>query len=111
MSKAFDTRTVEYAYVASVRVDPNRLTVPGNAGATVDQLGNPITPVPDVYKHLVSVQYELKDADRALLGHRTVTHEVNSTGHDSVETHTTATSAALPAFIAADKLALAGYGS
>jgi hypothetical protein len=97
MSKPLDTRTVEYAYAASVLITPNVLYA---AEPVVGEFP---------YKHIVKVQYELKDTDKKLLAYAERTHLVDSTGTDSVATYIAAVAAALPDFVAADKLELSGY--
>jgi hypothetical protein len=92
MSKPLDTRVVEYAYVASMSLVPNL----GYEGG---------------FKHFVRVAYEIKDTNKVLLTTMDRLHLVDSTGADSVATYTAAVAAALPGFIAADKLELSGYSS
>jgi hypothetical protein len=92
MSKPLDPRTVEYAYVKVIGIIPNQ---PQGDGTT--------------YKHIVQVAYELKDTNKNLLDERSMVHSTDSTGEDSVATYVAAVAAALPGFIAADKLELSGY--
>lgn len=96
MGKPIDSRVVEYAYVQNITIRPNQPVVPAT---------NPLT-----YKHDVVVVYELKDTDKKLLDLRAITHEISAgETQATVAEYIAAVASALPAFVAADKLALANY--
>jgi len=103
MGKAYDPRTVEYAYVNHVKVYPNNQTNAVEEGEGEEKH------FVYTYKHRVFITYELKDAAKKLIGSTEVAHEVASTGADSIATYTTAVAAALPGFVTTDKNNLAGY--
>ena len=91
MGKTLDSRTVEYAYIFSIQVQPN-----------IHQEGN--------YNHHITIQYELKDSDHKLLENRALSHIITGgTSQADVETYLAAVTAALPDLVAADKYALSGY--
>lgn len=95
MGKPIDSRVVEYAYVTTVMISPNQ---------------ERSTETGPVYDHYVQVSYELLDTDRVLLTTTSISHIVAGTGTKAdVSAYVTAVAAALPAFVAADKLALSGY--
>jgi hypothetical protein len=98
MSKPLDTRTVEYAYVSLVTFSPNLLIGYTEADP----------PVP-IYKHVIRLQYELKDANKNLLRTTSLDHQLDSTGTDTVAAYVATLAAALDDLVLVDKLALSGY--
>jgi hypothetical protein len=90
MSKPLDTRQVEYAYVMEIRISPNQQTADGG------------------FRHGITIFYEIKDADKNLLGERHIQHFIDG------ERLTTSGIVALlsdnlHSLVRADKLELSGY--
>lgn len=91
MSKPYDTREVEYAYVIDIRIVPN-IEIDG------------------AYKTRISVTYQLKTKDREQIGLKDIEHysdlEKSRLSADEVVEYINAN---LAQYIADDKLELSGF--
>ena len=98
MGKSLDSRVVEYAYLGMMQISLNTT-------------GHQADPVPS-YFHNVTLNYELKDAQRLPLGGRIQIHKIPvGEVKDSATAAIQRIAMALPALIAADKKLLSGYGA
>lgn len=91
MTKPFDTRQVEYAYINGIIITPN--------------VGKP----DNTYQTRITITYELKTADKELISLKAVDHYVDTVTKISSSQLSDLITANLDTFIATDKKDLSGF--